>query len=177
MQLPVRARSNDAKSDHSEEEGEGQGSYESMPRSFEKSQKKKKERLPIKTQEGILRHVEVDSEEEEEEEEEESGGSEGEDEMERGGGDDGTHSKEGDKEGDESNKPLPTKAEQRQQILEAKEELAQIGLSLNEDPEENVRPLPSPHHSQLTPANLSQSPTEPSLPPLPRIFPLPPPHH
>ncbi|RPB24172.1 nucleolar complex-associated protein 3 [Terfezia boudieri ATCC MYA-4762] len=111
-----------------------------MPRSFEKSQKKK-ERLPIKTREGLIRHVEADLEQKEEEEagqEEGSRESEGEDEMERvGGDDDEANSEEEDKEDDESKKPLPTKAEQRQQILEAKEELAQIGLSLNEDPEEN----------------------------------------
>ncbi|KAF8458410.1 nucleolar complex-associated protein-domain-containing protein [Terfezia claveryi] len=133
--LPVWTRNNDAES---ETDDEGQGGYESMPRSFEKSQKRK-ERLPIKTQEGVIRNVEADLEEEEEAgKEEESRESEGEDEMERGGGDDDdANSEEEDKEDGESRKPLPTKAQQRQQILEAKEELAQIGLSLNEDPEEN----------------------------------------
>lgn len=139
-QLPVWTRNNDTESDHDETDDEGQGGYESMPRSFEKSQKKK-ERLPIKTREGLIRHVEADLEQKEEEEagqEEGSRESEGEDEMERvGGDDDEANSEEEDKEDDESKKPLPTKAEQRQQILEAKEELAQIGLSLNEDPEEN----------------------------------------
>lgn len=151
-QLPVRTRSSNVESDHDELEGEGQEGYESMPRSFEKSQKMKKDRLPIKTQEGIIRQVEAESEEEAEDGQgAESGESEGEDEMERDGRDgDVAHSEEGDNDDDESKKPLPTKAEQRQQILEAKEELAQIGLSLNEDPEENVRPLPSPHHPHLT---------------------------
>ena len=74
-QLPVRARSNGAGSGHGGGVDEAQGGYESMPRSFEKSQKKKKGRLPIKTQEGIIRHVEAESEEEEEEGGQQEGGS------------------------------------------------------------------------------------------------------
>ncbi|KAF8430169.1 nuclear export protein Noc3 [Tirmania nivea] len=142
-QFPVRTRSNAAEVDHDEEEDEGVGvgvgAYESMPRSFEKKQKRKKERLPIKTQEGIIQHVEAESGDEEGQEEG-SGESDAEDEIERNRRDDDVaQSEERDK---ESQKPLPTKAEQRQQILEAKEELAQIGLSLNEDPEENSHLFP-----------------------------------
>ena len=156
-QLPVRARGGSIESEDGVEESVGEGDYEGMPRSFEKSQKKrKKERLPIKTREGIIQYVEAGSEEEDGQEEEgEGGGSEGEGEMEWDGGsgdEEQGEVQDGHDNDNEPKQPLPTKAEQRQQILEAKEELAQIGLSLNEDPEENVRPppcSPPPNSSQL----------------------------
>lgn len=132
--------------DSGDSEDGGPGDYESKPRTFERSQKKqRKERLPIKTNEGIIRPLEEESEGEDESEEEgQSGDSDGEDEMERDGEIDGDAQMDSDsgKNEEHSAKPLPTKAEQRQQILEAKEELAQIALSLNEDPEENVQILP-----------------------------------
>ena len=118
--------------------------YEETLRSFEKGkQTKKKDRLPLKTREGIIQHVEAESEEEEEEEErqDEGSGSEGE----RGSDSEHGGNKENETEDEEEEQKPPSKAVQRQQILEAKEELAHIALTLNEGPEENVRhPLRCP---------------------------------
>jgi nucleolar complex protein 3 len=93
--------------------------YETRPR---KKNKKEKEstRLPIKTAEGLVQQVEA-PEEEEDNESDLAWLSEGE-------------SVEEEEEEKQKNPEKPIK----QQILEAKEELAKIALMLNEDPEENT---------------------------------------
>jgi nucleolar complex protein 3 len=92
--------------------------YETRPR---KGKKKEKEstRLPIKTSEGLIQQVEEPEEAQDEESDLEWLGADGSDEE---------------KFVEEVRKPTISV---RQQILEAKEELAQIALLLNEDPEEN----------------------------------------
>ena len=99
--------------------------YENIMRSFNKYQMETKERLPIKTMDGLIFQVEAETEEENDEFEEECGDIEGGNDQEgsRGGGE------------------LIVEKEatvQRWQILELKEELAHIALTFNEDPEENV---------------------------------------
>jgi nucleolar complex protein 3 len=92
--------------------------YESRPR---KGKKKEKEntRLPIKTSDGVIQQVEVPEEDNDEESDLEwLGADESEEEI-----------------VEEVKKPT---VPMRQQILEAKEELARIALMLNEDPEENA---------------------------------------
>ena len=92
--------------------------YESKPR---KGKKKDKEhtRLPIKTSEGLVEQVEVQEEAKEEESDLEW--------------------LEGDKSDEEVVEEVKTPTVPlRQQILEAKEEMARIALLLNEDPEENA---------------------------------------
>jgi nucleolar complex protein 3 len=93
--------------------------YETKPR---KGKKKDKEntRLPIKTSEGLVQQVEVPAEAEDAESDLEWLGAEA--------SDDEVH---------EEVVQKPT-VPMRQQILEAKEELARIALMLNEDPEENI---------------------------------------
>jgi nucleolar complex protein 3 len=93
--------------------------YETKPR---KGKKKVKEntRLPIKTSEGLVQQVEVPAEAEDAESDLEWLGAEG-----------------SDDEAQEEVVRKPT-VPVRQQILEAKEELARIALMLNEDPEENM---------------------------------------
>ena len=93
--------------------------YETKPR---KSKKKDREstRLPIKTREGLVQQVDIPEKDQEESDLEWLGAeeSEGEEEI-----------------VEEVKKPtVPV----RQQILEAKEEMARIALMLNEDPEENA---------------------------------------
>ncbi|KAG0647764.1 Nucleolar complex-associated 3 [Hyphodiscus hymeniophilus] len=91
--------------------------YESRPR---KGTKKDKEstRLPIKTSDGLVQQVEVSEEAKEESDLEWLGADDSEEEV-----------------VEEVKKPtIPM----RQQILEAKEEMARIALMLNEDPEENA---------------------------------------
>ena len=91
--------------------------YETKPR---KGKKKDKEstRLPIKTSDGVLQQVEEPQEAEESD-------------LEWLGAQDS---------GEEEVEPVETKPRipAKQQILEAKEELARIALLLNEDPEENL---------------------------------------
>ncbi|TVY80546.1 Nucleolar complex-associated protein [Lachnellula suecica] len=89
--------------------------YESRPR---KGKKKDKEstRLPIKTADGLIEQVDA-QEEEEQSDLEWLGAEEPAEEVEE--------------------KPTKPTVPVRQQILEAKEELAKIALVLNEDPEEN----------------------------------------
>jgi nucleolar complex protein 3 len=93
--------------------------YETKPR---KGKKKDKEntRLPIKTSEGLVQQVEVPAEAEDAESDLEWFSAEA--------SDDEVH---------EEVVQKPT-VPMRQQILEAKEELARIALMLNEDPEENI---------------------------------------
>ncbi|KAH6669014.1 putative nucleolar complex-associated protein 3 [Halenospora varia] len=95
--------------------------YETKPR---KGKKKEKEstRLPIKTSDGLIQQVEAPEEKEEEESDLEWLGVEGSEAEE------------------EEKKPIKEepKIPVRQQILQAKEELARIALMLNEDPEENT---------------------------------------
>ncbi|TVY93320.1 Nucleolar complex-associated protein [Lachnellula willkommii] len=90
--------------------------YESRPR---KGKKKDKEstRLPIKTADGVIEHVQAPDEEEQSD----------------------LEWLEPDNDEDEEIEAEPAKPTVpiRQQILEAKEELAKIALVLNEDPEEN----------------------------------------
>ena len=90
--------------------------YETRPR---KGGKKDKEitRLPIKTADGMVQELEVP----EEEESDLAWSSEGESEPEE--------------KPEKEKKPAKP---MRQQIMEAKEELAKIALLLNEDPEENA---------------------------------------
>jgi nucleolar complex protein 3 len=92
--------------------------YETKPR---KGKKKDNEntRLPIKTFEGLVQQVELPAEAEDAESELEWLGAEGSDEAQQ----------------EVVQKPT---VPMRQQILEAKEELARIALMLNEDPEENM---------------------------------------
>lgn len=104
-------------------------SYENTTRSFNKYQREMKARLPIKTKDGLVYQVGGESEEEDDENEEEGDEVREEDDLEGSSGD-GEQMVE--KEVEES------KGSQRQQIMEAKEELAHIALTLNEDPEENV---------------------------------------
>jgi nucleolar complex protein 3 len=93
--------------------------YETKPR---KGKKKDKEntRLPIKTSEGLVQQVEVPAEAEDAESDLEWLGAEGSDDAVQ-----------------EEVVQKPT-IPMREQILEAKEELARIALMLNEDPEENM---------------------------------------
>lgn len=90
--------------------------YESRPR---KGKKKDKEstRLPIKSADGVVEQVEVPEEEEESDLEWLGADEPAEEEIEQ--------------------EPAKPTVPIRQQILEAKEELAKIALVLNEDPEEN----------------------------------------
>ncbi|KAF4635193.1 hypothetical protein G7Y89_g2900 [Cudoniella acicularis] len=92
--------------------------YETKPR---KGKKKEKEstRLPIKTSDGLIQQVEAAEEKEDADSDLEWLGVEGSDEEVE------------EKPVEESKIPI------RQQILQAKEELARIALMLNEDPEEN----------------------------------------
>ncbi|KAK6606467.1 nucleolar complex-associated protein [Botrytis cinerea] len=95
--------------------------YEMRPRKGKK-EKKESTRLPIKTKEGLVEQVEAPVEVNEEESD-----------LEWIGADD----VEEDEEPEEKVEKKPS-VPIRQQILEAKEELARIALMLNEDPEENV---------------------------------------
>ncbi|THV46809.1 hypothetical protein BGAL_0358g00080 [Botrytis galanthina] len=95
--------------------------YEMRPRKGKKD-KKESTRLPIKTKEGLIEQVEAPVEVNEEESD-----------LEWIGADD----VEEDEEPEEKVEKKPS-VPIRQQILEAKEELARIALMLNEDPEENV---------------------------------------
>jgi nucleolar complex protein 3 len=96
--------------------------YESRPRKGNKREKENT-RLPIKTSEGLIQQVEVPEEVNEEKSDLEwLGAHESEDEI-------------AEEVAEEVQKhTIPV----RQQILEAKEELARIALLLNEDPEENA---------------------------------------
>jgi nucleolar complex protein 3 len=92
--------------------------YETKPRKGEKKDKENT-RLPIKTSDGLVQQVEVPEEANEEESDLEwLGADESEEEV-----------------VEEVKKPT---VPMRQQILEAKEEMARIALMLNEDPEENA---------------------------------------
>jgi nucleolar complex protein 3 len=93
--------------------------YETKPR---KDKKKVKEstRLPIKTSEGLVQQVEVPEKINEEESDQEWLGVD-----------------DSEEEVVEEEEKKPT-VPMRQQILEAKEEMARIALMLNEDPEENA---------------------------------------
>lgn len=93
--------------------------YESRPR---KGKKKEKEstRLPIKTAEGLVQQVDAPAP------------AEAEDGDLQWLSEGGSESEEEEKEPEKPTVPL------RQQILEAKEEMARIAMILNEDPEENV---------------------------------------
>ncbi|QSZ31381.1 hypothetical protein DSL72_000946 [Monilinia vaccinii-corymbosi] len=95
--------------------------YETRPRKGKK-EKKESTRLPIKTKEGLIQQVEAPVEVNEEESD-----------LEWIGADDVEEDEEPEEKVEEK-PPVPI----RQQILEAKEELARIALMLNEDPEENV---------------------------------------
>jgi nucleolar complex protein 3 len=94
--------------------------YESRPR---KARKKEKEntRLPIKTSDGLVQQVDNVEEAHEEESDLEWLGAE-----------------QSEVEAVEEEAAEKPKVPMRQQILEAKEEMARIALMLNEDPEENV---------------------------------------
>ncbi|KAF8473991.1 nucleolar complex-associated protein-domain-containing protein [Kalaharituber pfeilii] len=120
--------------------------YEDMPRSFEKGKRSRKERpgrLPIKTMDGAVKQVDVtpaeDSEDSQDSEDEEPFAGFSDNDKEGEIQDDVDAAQAGEEAG-QSYKPL-SKAAQRQQILEAKEELAQIALTLSEDPEENIHLL------------------------------------
>ena len=93
--------------------------YETKPR---KGKKKEKEntRLPIKTSDGLIQQVEVPEQDDEEQSD-----------LEWLGADESESEEEV---VEEVKKPV---VPMRQQILEAKEELARIALMLNEEPEEN----------------------------------------
>lgn len=115
--------------------------YESRPRSFGKRQNGHMERLPIKSKEGIIQQMDFEPEHGQRGGQEDKSAESSEEDKEESDGDndDETQQSEDDERSEPtSNKPLPSKAEQRQQILETKEELAQIALALNEDPEENA---------------------------------------
>ncbi|KAI9639996.1 hypothetical protein NHQ30_011555 [Ciborinia camelliae] len=96
--------------------------YETKPRKGKK-EKKESTRLPIKTKEGLVQQVEAPVEVNEEESD-----------LEWIGADDVVEDEEPEEKVEEKKPSVPI----RQQILEAKEELARIALMLNEDPEENV---------------------------------------
>ncbi|KAK6341260.1 hypothetical protein TWF696_008344 [Orbilia brochopaga] len=95
-----------------------------------KAEKQESGRLPIKTPEGRIVQLEIDPREQEQQE---SGNDESDGPSENDSADDD--------DGDESSKdiappPAPKKSE-RQRIVEAKEELANIASSINEEPEQN----------------------------------------
>ncbi|KAL9583088.1 MAG: hypothetical protein Q9203_005229, partial [Teloschistes exilis] len=93
----------------------------------QKSRKRKKEtestRLPIKTAEGRVERLASPLKEEEEQEDSTFGSSDGE-----------ASAVEGEDQAEEETVEVPL----RQQIIEAKEELARIGTLLSEDPEEHI---------------------------------------
>lgn len=95
--------------------------YESRPRKGKKREKENT-RLPIKTSDGLIKQVDAPTKEQEEASDQEW--------LEE--------------DSQQEEEPVPEKVEEkpkvplRQQILEAKEELARIALLLNENPEENA---------------------------------------
>ncbi|KAH0538151.1 hypothetical protein FGG08_005259 [Glutinoglossum americanum] len=95
--------------------------YEQHPRKLRK-QEKEYTRLPIKTSEGRIEQLVVPVVENAEEAESFSGFSEDEDEV----------------EDERSEEEVGAKIPPRQQVIEAKEELARIAGLINEDPEENA---------------------------------------
>ncbi|EKG21731.1 CCAAT-binding factor [Macrophomina phaseolina MS6] len=99
--------------------------YENRPRSLKK--KKEDNRLPIKTQDGRIEHVKAP------EPEEESDGEDNDSFL-------GTSSDEDEEEDDseEEQEEKAPKKSARQQIIEAKEELARLAELINEDPEEHI---------------------------------------
>lgn len=98
--------------------------YEQRPRKLEK--KKDTNRLPIKTQDGLIQQIAAPEPEPEEEEDNDSFL--------------GTSSDEAESEVEEAEEAQPVKTA-RQQIIEAKEELAKLAESINEDPEEHIGAL------------------------------------
>ncbi|KAF7716131.1 Noc3-like protein [Penicillium ucsense] len=109
------------------DEWDAEQDYERRPR---KSNKKENERtrLPIKTSEGFVHAAEVV--EDAGEETDSFLGTDDDDEMEDGSGDEDSEEEE-----EIEKKPkIPVKV----QILQAKEDLARIATSINEDPEENI---------------------------------------
>lgn len=100
--------------------------YENRPRSL--SKKKEATRLPIKTQDGRVEHVSAPEPEKEPEEEDNDsflGTSSDED------------GEEEEDDSEEEQEKVPKKSA-RQQIVEAKEELARLAELINEDPEEHI---------------------------------------
>lgn len=102
--------------------------YERRPR---KTNKKDSERtrLPIKTSEGFVQRTEEPEEKDDAAEETDSFLGTDDDEMEDGSGDE-----QSEEEIEEKKPKIPIKV----QIMQAKEDLARIATSINEDPEENI---------------------------------------
>ena len=106
-------------------------SYESRPRSVKKRKTKENTRLPIKTANGIQQAPDLPAD---------NGAPSGSDSD--GGDEIGVGSVEGEtaeeEEEEEEGKRPPSTVPRKQRLLEAKEELAAISMSIIEDPEENV---------------------------------------
>lgn len=99
--------------------------YEQRPRALKKKKAEKEStRLPIKTPGGLVKQTFIS--EQEIESDEESMGSEDKDEW------------VGVAKEPKAEEDVRPKVSERQRIVDAKEELANIATSLNEDPEENV---------------------------------------
>ncbi|OMP83570.1 Nucleolar complex-associated protein 3 [Diplodia seriata] len=98
--------------------------YENRPRSLKK--KKETTRLPIKTQDGRIEQVHVAEPEKPEPDDDSFLG---------------TSSDDDEDEGEDEPVPEAPKKSARQQVVEAKEELARVAELINEDPEEHIGAL------------------------------------